>query len=124
MQRPLAQRRILVVEDEYFVADDMARALGDLGAEVVGPAPSREQALALLAGEERIDAAVLDINLRGESAFPVAEALAARAVPYVFATGYDRVALPEAFREVPHWEKPFDPTRLARMLARMLAAAE
>ena len=74
----LTGRRVLVVEDEYFLADDIARALVGLGAETVGPVPTREQALAHLEGGGRIDACVLDLNLRGEMAFPVADALLAR----------------------------------------------
>lgn len=111
----LAHRRVLVVEDEYFIADDMARALQSLGAEVVGPAPTLDKALALLAAE-RVDAAVLDINLRGETVFPVADALRERGVRFVFATGYDPSVVPPEYRDVPRWEKPFDPQVLAAML--------
>jgi CheY-like chemotaxis protein len=114
--RPLSGRRVLIVEDEYFLADDLARSLARLGGEVVGPVPTREQALGLLSGPERIDLAVLDINLRGESAFPIADALAERGVPFLFATGYGQEAVPERFRHRPHWEKPFDPDDLARAL--------
>ncbi|ACL58665.1 response regulator [Methylobacterium nodulans] len=116
----LARCRVLVVEDEYFIADDMARALEQLGAEVVGPAPSREHALALIASGERIDAAILDINLQGQSALPVAEALAAKGVPFVFATGYDRNSVPPAYQDVPRWEKPFNPNHLARALSGLM----
>ena len=115
----LAQHQILVVEDEYFIAHDIAHALGRLGAEVIGPAPSCEDALALVTAEH-LDAAVLDINVRGQSVLPVAEILAARGVPFVFATGYDRGAVPVAFRSVPHWEKPFNPDHLARALPEVL----
>ena len=112
----LAGHRVLVVEDEYFLADDIARALVGLGAETVGPVPTREQALAHLEGGGRIDACVLDLNLRGEMAFPVADALLARGVPFVFATGYDQDVVPAGYAGVPRWEKPFDPDRLARAL--------
>ncbi|MFH5923573.1 response regulator [Roseomonas xinghualingensis] len=110
-------RRVLIVEDEFFIADDLVQALQDLGAEVLGPAPTRQQALDLLAGEERIDFAVLDVNLQGEGVFPVADALNARGVPFVIATGYARSTLPPRFQNVPHWEKPFDPDTLVRALA-------
>ncbi len=111
----LAYRRVLIVEDEYFLADDMAQALSKLGAQVVGPVPSPEKALALLA-DEPVDAAILDINLRGRMVFPVADALREQGVPFVFATGYDESAVPEAYRDVPRWEKPFKPEDLARAL--------
>jgi len=75
----LANCRVLVAEDEYFIARDIARALHALEAEVVGPVPSRDAVQAILATGERIDAAILDINLNGETVFPVMDALAARA---------------------------------------------
>ena len=108
----LAGCRVLVVEDEYFIADDITRALRKLGAEVIGPLPSREEALDVFSSEERIDAAVLDINLRGDVIYPLADALRERGVPFVFATGYDAGSIPEAYRGVARWEKPFDPHAL------------
>lgn len=100
----LAGRRVLVVEDECFLADDIARALAGLGAETVGPVPTREQALAHLEGGGRIDVCVLDLDLRGEMAFPVADALLARGVPFVFSTGYDQAVVPVGYAGVPRWE--------------------
>ena len=103
----LSGRRVLVVEDEYYLADDLARALRARGADVVGPVPSLERALAA-ACSEPIDFAVLDLNLKGDHGFPVADALAERNVPFVFATGYDETVIPERHRDVKRWEKPFD----------------
>lgn len=105
-----------MVEDQYFLADDLRRALSRLGAEVVGPAASEAKALALLAERDDIDMAVLDIDLRGELVFPVADALRARRIPFVFSTGYAHAAIPEAYRGVPCWHKPFDPLALAQAL--------
>ncbi len=119
-ERALAERRVLIVEDEYFLADDMAQALAGLGAEVVGPVPTEDKALALITGNEPLDLAVLDINLKGKTVFPVAEALRARGVPFVFATGYAAVSVPAEFRNVPRWEKPFDPEDLAEALSGMI----
>ncbi|MGJ3261910.1 MAG: response regulator [Salinarimonas sp.] len=113
--------RILVVEDEYFIADDLAQALAAEGAEVIGPVGDPAEALDLIA-RERIDRAVLDINLRGELVFDVARALQARQVPFVFATGYGGNVVPSGLTDVPRWEKPFDATSLARWLATGLAA--
>jgi DNA-binding response OmpR family regulator len=115
--RVLTGQRVLVVEDEYFIADDIARALRMLGAEVIGPLPTREAALDAFASEERIDVAVLDINLRGEAIYPVADALRKRGVPFVFATGYDPASIPEPYRSVARWDKPFDPSALVAALA-------
>ena len=111
----LAYRRVLIVEDEYFLANDMAQALQKLGADIVGPVPTRDKALALLQAEP-VDAAVLDINLRGQTVFPVADVLREQGVPFVFATGYDEAAVPETYRDVPRWEKPFKPEDLAKAL--------
>ncbi|WP_426954459.1 response regulator [Muricoccus radiodurans] len=118
---PLAGRRVLVVEDEYFLADDLANALQQSGAEVLGPVPTPSQALALLTKGAPPDAAVLDVNLRGEMIYPVADALRDRGVPFVFATGYDQTAIPTAYQAVPHWEKPHNPRELIRALSSLLA---
>lgn len=75
--------RILVAEDEYLLADDVRGALANAGAEVVGPVPSVEQA-AQLVEREQIDAALLDVNLRGEMVFAIAEMLSERRVPFAF----------------------------------------
>lgn len=114
---------MLVVEDEYFLADDIVRILVRLGAEVVGPIATRDDALACLGGGEHLDAAVLDINLRGETCYPIANALRARGVPFVFATGYDRAVVPAAYQDVPRWEKPFDPDFLVRVLPELAVDA-
>ena len=102
----LQNRRILVVEDEYFLADDMRETLSEAGAEVLGPVPSVAEARALVEADARIDAAVLDINLQGEEVFPVADLLRLRGVPFVFATGYDGWAIPERFADTSRLEKP------------------
>ena len=112
--------KIFVAEDEYYLADDIARALTNLGSEVLGPVPDRDKALALIERSDRIDAAILDIKLQGESVFDVADALIARGVPLVFATGYDRKTLPLRFQDVRRWEKPFAPERLIPRLVDLL----
>jgi DNA-binding response OmpR family regulator len=113
---------VLVVEDEYFVADDIARALGRLGVDVVGPVADPATAMQLVEREE-IDGAVLDINLKGEMIYPVADALRVRGVPFCFATGYDSVVLPPHYRNVPRWEKPFDSEKLAAEITSMIRRA-
>ena len=119
-QPSLTGRRVLVVEDEYFLADDLSRALTQLGAEVLGPVATREEAFELLASGERIDLAVLDINLQGESVFPVADTLLEQGVPFLFATGYDQTAIPVQYQQVPRWEKPFAPEALAQALSMIM----
>lgn len=101
----LAHKRVLVVEDDYLVAMDLVRALERAGAEVIGPAPAVDAALSALA-DASPDGAILDINLGGEMAFPVADALLERGVPFVFATGYDAQVIPPRFTHVKRCEKP------------------
>ncbi|WP_262269150.1 response regulator [Microvirga yunnanensis] len=112
----LRGRRILVVEDEYMMADDVQHDLEQAGVEVVGPVPSVADALKLIAAEGALDGAILDVNLRGEKAYPVADALRERAVPFVLATGYETWSLPEAYKDVPRCDKPVDLRQLARTL--------
>lgn len=112
----LTGRNLLVVEDEYFLADDLAAKFRARGASVVGPAASVDEALELLDGGAAVDGAVLDLNLQGEKAFPIADLLLARNVPFVFATGYDASAIPERFAGVKRCEKPVDAGKLARAL--------
>ena len=107
--------RILIVEDEYYLATDLAEAIAACDAEVVGPVGTLEDASRVL-DSERIDRAVLDVNLRGEMSFPIAERLEAAGIPYVIATGYSEASLPERFRSKPRLEKPFRPERLAELL--------
>ena len=105
--QPLANRRILVVEDEYLIAMDVKRWLIAAGATVVGPVPSADQALSLIA-EERLTAAVLDVNVGlGDTAYPVAAVLEDLGVPYVFATGDVKLSDTEGFRHRPLLTKPY-----------------
>lgn len=117
----LQGRRVLVVEDEYFIADDVANELGSLGAQVIGPVPDLARAMEIIGSGEPIDLAVLDINLSGETVYPVADALKTRQVPFVFATGYGQSLIAEGYQDVPRWEKPYDHRDLARMLPSLLA---
>jgi len=112
----ISGRRVLLVEDEYIVAEDLAQSLQDLGAEVVGPAGSVADALALIASPPELDGAILDLNLGNERTYPVADALRERQIPFVFATGYGTDAIPESYRDVPRCEKPVEPVALARLL--------
>ena len=114
--------RILLVEDEYFLADDMMRALKEAGAEIVGPVDTLEAALDFVEAASPLHGAILDVNLHGRMSFEVASALRLRSVPFVFTTGYDQAAIPPEFAHVPRWEKPFDPAALARALPSLFKA--
>jgi DNA-binding response OmpR family regulator len=116
-------RRILVVEDEYYIADDIVRALRSRGAEVVGPVATLRQAERIL-GEGGLDCAVLDINLRGEMGYPVADRLTALGVPFLFATGYSSEAIPERFSGITTLRKPVDADTLARLIPATISSIE
>ena len=120
----LTDKRILVVEDEFFLMEDLCRDLQDAGAVLVGPAPSVQQALALIETEPAINAAILDVNLGGEMAFPVAEALLRREYPFVFTTGYSDSIFSGRYPDVPRVEKPAEFRHLAKALAATMAGPQ
>lgn len=106
---------ILVVEDDLIIAEDIAAALRDRGAHVVGPACTTQEALELIS-EEWVDGAVLDVQVKDRSVFAVAEELRNRRIPFVFATGLADDSLPPEYRGTRTWTKPFDTLALARDL--------
>jgi DNA-binding response OmpR family regulator len=118
---------VLVVENDYLLADELDRVLTEHGFHVVGPAPNLETAQRLLA-DNRIDVACLDVRLSGEeSSVPLAQSLAALGIPFVFLTGYPVAYLPLAMRYRPKLEKPVDLDLLVerlRALTLALAAAQ
>lgn len=116
----LSGRLILVVEDDYLIVDDMLHSLRSRQARIAGPAATVADALAVIECTSAIDAAVLDINLRGERVFPVAEVLIERGVPFIFATGYDTAQIPERFAGFPTCKKPVTPERILSTLTRSL----
>jgi DNA-binding response OmpR family regulator len=118
----LEGKRVLVVEDELLVALLIVDMLAEEGCGVVGPFSTVESALDA-AQTERFDLALLDVNLAGEKVFPVAEALSARKIPFMFLTGYGDTAIPpgKMLRNV--CCKPFRGPELTGMLAATLAAS-
>jgi len=110
--------RILIVEDRYLIATELAEEVARLGAEVIGPARDVAAALALVA-DQPPSLALLDVNLDGELVFPLAENLAARHARFIFLTGYDDDVLPAAWRDAPRLQKPIDPKALRREFFRL-----
>ena len=109
--------RVLVVEDETLVAMLLEDMLADHGCVVAATASRIPQALEHIADEGLgLQAAILDVNLAGQPSFPLAEALAAKGVPFVFATGYGAGGLPETWRDRPTLQKPFSHDEVGRML--------
>jgi CheY-like chemotaxis protein len=116
----LSGRRILVVEDEFYIADDVANFLKVLGSQVIGPAADLPDACALLESCHHIDLAVLDINLQGDLVYSLVPLLQARGIPVIFATGYDQTILPPEYETIPRLEKPFEGHALAELVRRIL----
>jgi CheY-like chemotaxis protein len=104
---PLHKLHILVVEDEFLIAMSLQDVLETAGSVVVGPVSSVEKAIATIESEVRIDAAVLDVNLGGKVAYPVADLLIARKIPFVFTSGYDDNVLRSRYSNVKTCTKPY-----------------
>ena len=99
-------RRVLLVEDEFMVALLIEGELAGLGCEIIGPVGRLDKALEI-AQREAVDVAILDVNINGDEVYPVAEALAARGIPFVFVSGYGRQGLRAPYRDRPTLQKPF-----------------
>ena len=115
----LAGRRILVVEDEMLIAMSIEETLQGLGCVVVGPVGKLDAAMQM-ANDEVLDAAILDVNIRGGHIYPVAERLRARGIPFALASGYGDWALPQAFRNQPRLTKPFTAQELEAQVLSLL----
>ena len=112
--------RVLVVEDEYLVADDISETLQELGYQVAGPAATVSEAMALIR-EGSIDCALLDANLDGLSSGPIAELLASLRIPYVVVTGYGNLSLATAeLQNAPRITKPYASGELASKLSELI----
>ena|ERR1700739_4545049 len=112
--------RILVVEDESVITMLLQDMFEELRCEVVSLASRFQDALAK-ANTLSFEVAILDVNLNGQHTFPIAEALKARGVPFIFATGYGAAAVPENFRTAPVLQKPFRIADLERAVRAALA---
>jgi DNA-binding response OmpR family regulator len=115
----LKGRRILVAEDEAVIALMIGDLLTESGFVVVGPAVSTKEALAIVE-QQPVDCAVLDIKLVDGASLPVAKALAARSIPFVIATGYDRSFIPPGYNGAPVLGKAFLPYELITAVANIL----
>ena len=121
-EQALVGCRVLVVEDEFFLAQDLRRALERSGAQVIGPVGNLVDAMRqVMAGG--FEVAVVDLNLRGQMAYSIARELRQQDVPFVFATGYDRSDIPAEFANVKIWERPFEERQLVADLARFCSRA-
>jgi len=110
--------RVLVVEDEWLIADEVCHQLLKAGYQVVGPVPSVREALSLI-DEDEVDAALLDYRLNEEDSHQIAEELAAQDIPFAFLTGYDPKEI-EYCRGHPCLQKPFPTEMLLKMMEALL----
>jgi CheY-like chemotaxis protein len=115
VQPAISAKRVLVVEDELMIRMLLEDMLGELGYTVAAEAGRIDEALQA-AKTADFDLAILDLNLDGEPVLPVADALVARGMPFVFATGYGERGLPEPYRNRPTLKKPFQMEGLKQML--------
>jgi DNA-binding response OmpR family regulator len=113
----LQNRRVLVVEDDYLVAQIVTDFLEDAGANVIGQIGRVDEAVAFIhQNGATIDCAVVDLNLHGQKSYPVADALAANGITFVFATGYDSEVVGASYGKHPRCEKPFSQDTLVAAL--------
>ena len=113
--------RVLVVEDEIIVALLLEDMLSDFGHQIVGPVAHLNKAVEM-AQQEALDVAILDVNINGKEVYPVAEALAARGIPFIFATGYGKEGLRAQYSDRPSLQKPFRRHRLQELFAAVCGA--
>ncbi len=114
--KPLQGLRVLLVEDDYYLASDVSDAVQEAGGKVVGPFGNAREALEAVS-REHADVAVLDINLGQGPSFDLARKLQSTRVPIIFATGYSGGVLPEDLRTVTRLQKPFKGRDLVQCLA-------
>ncbi len=123
MDKPLGGRSILIVEDDIVLATDLAARLTEAGCKAVLPTTSVASALSTIV-HYVVDGAILDVNIQNEWVFPVAHALAAAGVPFLFLTAYAPDSIPREHRARPFFRKPHLPEELLAGLVRMLAPAD
>lgn len=117
-QLPLHGCMVLIAEDDFYLAEDMADTLREAGAEIIGPAGDVESALALV-GDRRPDLAVLDINLGSETSFEIGRRLLGDGVPVLFATGYDASVIPSDLSAAAYLLKPVNMSSLVAAMTRL-----
>ena len=117
----LEQRKVLVVEDEVLIAMELESVLAEAGCDTVRLASSVPEALQAVS-DAVPDVAVLDVSVKGDPVFPVADALANIAVPFVLLTGHSLASMPDRLRDRPFLVKPYEPTKLVKLLAEVIAA--
>ena len=117
----LFHARILLIEDDYFLAFELRNELVRRGAEVIGPFGKLDLARDLAKSVRSMDAAIVDINLNGELSFPLIDDLIRRDIPVIFWTGYDTDVVPYRQRHITHILKTVSAATIADTLAQLLS---
>lgn len=120
----LRGQRVLVAEDCYLIAEELVDTLEREGAEVVGPVSTLDDARRIALGASSLDAAILDVNLRGQMIWPVADILSGRHVKLVFATGYAAASIRRRYGPVQVAQKPAPARMVVRLLSTERSAAQ
>ena len=115
---PLTGKKVLIVEDDFLIAQDLGTVLRAAGYAVCGTVASSAAALQFLGGAERPDGVLLDVSLSDRDASPVARLLVSQGVPFMLVTAYERKQLPSALRDRPLVAKPYSADTLVAMAAR------
>lgn len=111
--------RVLVVEDEFFIALELEAMIRGLGGTVAGPVARLEEARTVMR-QEKINCAILDVKLDGDTSLPLADDLIASGCPVILVSGYDSSHLPSRFTDIPKLRKPVSVDELARSLQHVL----
>ena len=117
VSQPLSGISVLVLEDDYFLAEDSQRALKDAGARVLGPYRDFEETLAALQEGDCPNCALVDVNLGYGPTFEPARALRSAGVAILLVTGYDTAIIPVDLKDAPCLQKPVEPRRLVSAVA-------
>jgi ActR/RegA family two-component response regulator len=115
-RRALTGGKLLIVEDEYLIAQDLAYGSQREGIDVLGPYSSIASAIDVVKTTSDISAAIVDLNIRGHIAFDLAEKLAERKIPFIFYTGYESLIVPEQFRNIDRVRKPAEWSEIKQAL--------
>jgi len=118
-EQPDARKRVLLVEDEFLLSAVLSADLQESGFDVLGPFATVAAAMDAVQSES-FDCAILDINLRGELVYPLAEELARQGIPFLFLSGYEAINVPQSFRGHARLAKPADPAILLRAVQTLL----
>jgi DNA-binding response OmpR family regulator len=117
----LTGSKILVVEDNYLLAQVICDFVAECGFEPIGPASGLDTGL-VYAREASLEGAILDINLDGRFCFPICHVLVQRGIPFCFLTGYSHLSMiPQQFRGAPLVSKPFEPDEMRNVIEAMLS---